>query len=210
MPQHNAVNRHKPLGAMMEIKIKATDVLEVLKKIKVCAPAKCIAFKIGGTTSRAVATAARGLVGAGLISIRYRRGIAQYRYERSTPKKIELIKQREINMSEFYEHKRSELIAAHIADLMRLECSIERPENIREAICESSIADIEALRTIIANRHGFESEAVFFETLGRRLFCRITGYMEGCAEYMAERTVPSVHDLQEDDKADAAAAREAI
>lgn len=113
-------------------------------------------------------------------------------------------------MSEFYEHKRSELIAAHIADLMRLECSIERPENIREAICESSIADIEALRTIIANRHGFESEAVFFETLGRRLFCRITGYMEGCAEYMAERTVPSVHDLQEDDKADAAAAREAI
>ena len=68
----------------MTEKITCEDAVMVLKKIKVLVPAKWIAEKLG-TDSRAVATALRKATNDGRVYVRYRKGIAEYRFTRLSP-----------------------------------------------------------------------------------------------------------------------------
>jgi hypothetical protein len=68
----------------MNAKITCEDAVLELKKVKVLMPAKWIAEKLG-TDSRAVATALRKATADGRVYVRYRKGIAEYRFTRLTP-----------------------------------------------------------------------------------------------------------------------------
>ena len=68
----------------MNNKITCEDAVMVLKKLKVLVPAKLIATVLA-TDSRAVATALRKATADGRVYVRYRKGIAEYRFTRLTP-----------------------------------------------------------------------------------------------------------------------------
>jgi hypothetical protein len=68
------------------MKITCADAVLALKKMGVASPAKNIAARLG-TDSRAVATALRGAVADGRVTIAYRRGIGSYRFKRLSARK---------------------------------------------------------------------------------------------------------------------------
>ena len=68
----------------MATKITCEDVVIELKKIKTLVSAKWLAGKLD-TDSRAVATALRKATNDGRVYVRYRKGIAEYRFTRMTP-----------------------------------------------------------------------------------------------------------------------------
>lgn len=65
--------------------ITATDCVQALKKRKLSTSASALAAWIG-TDSRAVATALRGPVRDGLVTISFKRGIGFYRFVRLNKK----------------------------------------------------------------------------------------------------------------------------
>jgi len=70
------------------IRITAEQAVLALKAIGLSSSAKVIAERMG-TDSRAVATAMRGAVADGRVSIAYGKSVARYRFKRLTPKPAE-------------------------------------------------------------------------------------------------------------------------
>lgn len=68
------------------MKITGEDVVEALRWIGRTVPVGEIAFKIGTTDTRAIATAARKPANDGRIKVTFRKGAARYRFVRVTPR----------------------------------------------------------------------------------------------------------------------------
>lgn len=68
-------------------KITVEDAVRALKNRKTAHPARALADDLG-VTSRAVATAMRNAVADGRVTIRFKKGIALYRFIRLTPRPI--------------------------------------------------------------------------------------------------------------------------
>lgn len=70
-------------------RITCEDAVRALKNRGLSTTAKCLAQFLPGADSRAVATALRKATNDGRVSIRYKKGIALYRFKRLTPTKPE-------------------------------------------------------------------------------------------------------------------------
>lgn len=66
-------------------RITTADAVLALKARRTAHPASALALDLG-VTSRAVATAMRGAVSDGRVTMRFKKGIALYRFQRLKPK----------------------------------------------------------------------------------------------------------------------------
>lgn len=112
---------------------------------------------------------------------------------------------------EHYQALRERMVSERVTELMKDkhkvrvsdDYSISRAVNISEYMREISDENIERLHGILSNPQVFNTKSEFMETIGRDFYCGLLEYWEVLATKRAERDIPSVTDLMDNDQADA-------
>lgn len=78
--------------------------------------------------------------------------------------------------------------------------SIELALNIQEYMVDVSTKDIIVIKEILDSRRNYSADK-FMEVLGRRFYCGMQEYWEVLATERAERDIPSISELMEQDQA---------
>lgn len=111
---------------------------------------------------------------------------------------------------EHYKSLRDRLVSERVTELMKDNpdialkdnYSIEIAYNIQEYMFGVSTKDIIGIKEVLDSRRMYSTDK-FMEVLGRRFYCGMLEYWERMATERAERDVPSIAELMEQDQAEA-------
>lgn len=110
---------------------------------------------------------------------------------------------------EHYKSLRDRMVSERVTELMKDNpdialkdnYSIEIAYNIQEYMFGVSTKDVIGIKEVLDSSRMYSTDK-FMEVLGRRFYCGMLEYWERMATERAERDIPSISELMEQDQAD--------